>query len=68
MRTVGTTQDPVRYLYVDLPAGPPAAHELLPADQDWGRRPPRKPAVFAAQTALYGSSCDFGERPVLAHA
>ena len=29
-RTVGTTQDPVRYMYADLPAGPPAAHELLP--------------------------------------
>ena len=28
MRTVGTTPDPVRYMYVDLPAGPPAAHEF----------------------------------------
>ncbi len=30
IRTVGTTQDPVRYMYVDLPADPPAAHKFIP--------------------------------------
>jgi hypothetical protein len=29
IRTVGTTQDPVRYMYADLPADPPAAHDFL---------------------------------------
>ncbi len=68
IRTVGTTQDPVRYMYADLSADPPAAHELLPQQTRAETPTARKPTVSAFQTALSGSSCDFRERLVPAHA
>jgi hypothetical protein len=69
MRTVGTTQDTVRYMYVDLSAGPPAAHELLP--QQTGAEAAGRPAsrLFPHfRGHCPGFSCDFRERPVPAHA